>query len=223
MNPVYVAVDAADMGAADRLARAVAPHAGGLKLGLEYFCAIGPAGVRALAGLGLPVFLDLKLHDIPNTVAGAMRSLAPLMPDMVTVHAGGGHAMMRAAKTSAPPGCKVVAVTVLTSLDAHDLAEMGLRVAPSALALSLATAAKAAGLDGLVCSGAEVAEIKRLWPEALAVVPGIRPEGAASGDQKRAMTPREALAAGADMLVIGRPITGAADPAKAAAEIAAGL
>jgi orotidine-5'-phosphate decarboxylase len=224
VNPVWVALDTPDLSAAEALARAVAPHTGGVKLGLEFFSANGRAGVERIAALDAPVFLDLKLHDIPNTVAGAMRALARLEPDIVTVHAAGGHAMMRAAKTSAPAGTRVVAVTVLTSMDSHDLAELGLGSFTTAqLAARYAAAARAAGLDGFVSSAAEVRELKAAWPDALAVVPGIRPEGEALGDQKRAMTPREALAAGADVLVIGRPITAAPDPATAARAIAAAL
>lgn len=215
-GPVYVALDTPDLARARALAAAVAPHIGGLKLGLEFFVANGLPGSLVMAASGLPIFLDLKLHDIPNTVAGAMRSIAPLSPAIVTVHAAGGHAMMRAAKTSAPPGTRVVAVTVLTSLDAHDLAELGLGSTPAALAASFAASARGAGLDGLVCSPAEVGAARDLWPDALIVVPGIRPEGADHGDQKRAATPAQALADGADILVVGRPITGAADPAAAA-------
>lgn len=214
INPLFIAIDTPDLAAARALAAAVGPHAGGIKLGLEFFAAHGPEGVRALAGP--PLFLDLKLHDIPNTVAGAMRALAPLAPAIVTVHAGGGHAMLRAAKTSAPPGCRVVAVTVLTSLDRHDLGDLGYEREPADLALRLAAVARAANLDGVVCSAREVAAIKRVWPECFAVVPGIRPEGAAAADQKRAATPAQALAAGADVLVAGRPVTGAADPGAAA-------
>jgi len=218
-NPLYVALDTPDLAAARALAVAVAPHVGGLKLGLEFFVANGLTGALVLAGTGLPIFLDLKLHDIPNTVAGAIRALGPLSPAIVTVHAAGGHAMMRAAKTSAPPGCKVVAVTVLTSLDTHDLAELGLGMSPAALAMSYAASARGAGLDGIVCSPHEVRAIKAAWPDALAVVPGVRPEGGAAGDQKRAATPAEALSAGADILVVGRPITGAPDPGAAACDL----
>lgn len=219
MNPLYVAIDTPDLGAARTLAATLRPHIGGLKLGLEFFAAHGPEGVRAMADQGLPVFLDLKLHDIPNTVAGAVRALAPLSPAIFTVHASGGHAMMRAARTSALPGTRIVAVTMLTSLDTHDLREMGLGQDPARLAASLAVSARAAGLDGVVCSPHEVRAIKATWPECLAVVPGIRPEGGALGDQKRAATPAEALRDGADILVVGRPITGAADPAAAARAI----
>ena len=219
MNPLYVAIDTPDLGAARTLAATLRPHIGGLKLGLEFFAAHGPEGVRAMADQGLPVFLDLKLHDIPNTVAGAVRAIAPLSPAILTVHASGGHAMMRAARTSALPGTRIVAVTMLTSLDTHDLREMGLGQDPARLAASLAVSARAAGLDGVVCSPHEVRAIKATWPECLAVVPGIRPEGGALGDQKRAATPAEALRDGADILVVGRPITGAADPAAAARAI----
>ena len=220
MNPLWVALDTPDLAAARAMAALVAPHVGGLKLGLEFFTAHGPGGVRAMAEAGLPIFLDLKLHDIPNTVAGAMRAIAALGPAIVTVHASGGHAMMRAAKTSAPPGCRVVAVTMLTSLDAHDLREMGLGDDPARLAGTLAAATRAAGLDGVVCSAGEVRAIKTAWPECLAVVPGIRPEGGTAGDQKRAATPAQALREGADVLVVGRPITAASDPAGAARGLA---
>jgi len=222
-NPVYVALDTPDLARARALAVAVAPHVGGIKVGLEFFVANGLTGALVLTGAGLPIFLDLKLHDIPNTVAGAMRALAPLAPSIVTVHAAGGHAMMRAAKTSAPPGTRVVAVTVLTSLDGHDLAELGLGMMPAALAATYAAAARGAGLDGVVCSPSEVRAVKAAWPDALAVVPGIRPEGADHADQKRAATPGEALGAGADMLVVGRPITGAPDAGAAARDLLAAL
>jgi len=219
VNPLWVALDTTDLAHARSLAATLRPHVGGVKLGLEFFAAHGPDGVRVMAAERLPIFLDLKLHDIPNTVAGAVRALGPLSPAILTVHASGGHAMMRAAKTSAPPGCRVVAVTMLTSLDIHDLREMGLGDDPARLAGTLAAAARGAGLDGVVCSAGEVRAIKAAWPECLAVVPGIRLEGGAAGDQKRAATPAEALREGADVLVVGRPITGAADPATAARDL----
>lgn len=222
-NPLYVALDTPDLARARALAVAIAPYVGGLKLGLEFFVANGLAGSLMLADIGLPIFLDLKLHDIPNTVAGAMRALGPLAPSIVTVHAAGGHAMMRAAKTSAPSGTRVVAVTVLTSLDGHDLAELGLDMSPAALAASLATAARAAGLDGIVCSPHEVRAIKAAWPDALAVVPGVRPERGTAGDQKRAATPEQAFNDGADILVVGRPITGAPDPGATARDLRTAL
>ncbi|HVF83263.1 MAG TPA: orotidine-5'-phosphate decarboxylase, partial [Sphingomicrobium sp.] len=190
---------------------------------LEFFAGNGPAGVQALAELGLPIFLDLKLHDIPNTVAKAVAALGPLRPAVLTVHAGGGRAMLLAAKDAAPSGCKIVAVTVLTSLDAADLAEAGVAGTPAEQVRRLADLARASGCDGIVCSGSEVAGARADWAGGCFVVPGIRPAGDDVGDQKRVMTPAEALAAGASMLVIGRPITGASQPAGAAEAIAASL
>ncbi len=223
MNPLYVALDTPDLARARDLAEAVREHVGGVKLGLEFFAANGPAGVRATAELGLPVFLDLKLHDIPNTVAKAVATLAPLAPAILTVHAGGGRAMLAAAKAAAPPTTKVVAVTMLTSLDASDLAETGVGGGAEAHVLRLAALARDAGVDGVVCSGAEVAAVRRAWPEGFLVVPGLRPEGGETNDQKRAVTPRAALNAGASVLVVGRPITGAEDPGEAARMIGEAL
>jgi orotidine-5'-phosphate decarboxylase len=222
-NPIFVALDTPDISEAHALASKLRPHVGGLKLGLEFFMAQGPEGVRRMGGLGLPIFLDLKLHDIPNTVAGALRSLAPLAPSIVNVHAGGGRAMLAAARAACPPPTRLIAVTVLTSLDVADLQEMGVADGPKAQVARLAALAESEGLDGVVCSAAEVAKLRATWPHGLLVVPGIRPEGAAIGDQKRVMTPREAIAAGASLIVIGRPITAAQDPAAAAAAIAASL
>lgn len=222
-SPIFVAIDIPDLSAAKNLAASVAGHAGGIKLGLEFFCANGPSGVAAVAAMGAPVFLDLKLHDIPNTVGKAMASLAPLAPAIVTVHAAGGQAMLEAAKAAAPPATKVVAVTVLTSLDAGDLPTIGVDGAPADQVRRLAALARRSGLDGIVCSGAEVAAVHADWPEGHFVVPGIRPADAEVGDQKRVVTPREALDRGASTLVIGRPITGAPDPAAAIAAIAATL
>ena len=222
-NPVFVGLDMSDLGAAMALATAVRRHVGGLKLGLQFFMANGPAGVRAMAGLGLPLFLDVKLHDIPNTVAGALRSLAPLDLYMVNVHAGGGSAMLAAARDACPTATKLIAVTVLTSLDDGDLAAIGVGNGSTAQVARLAGLAQAAGLDGVVASPHEVAGLRATWPGGDFVIPGIRPTGSAMGDQKRTMTPAAALAAGATMLVIGRPITAAPDPAAAAAAIAESL
>ncbi len=228
-NPVFVAVDTPDVAAARALVAAVAPHVGGVKLGLEFFCAHGPAGIAAVMegiqkeGLALPLFLDLKLHDIPNTVAGAVRSLAPLAPSILTVHAAGGHAMLAAARAAALPGTRVVAVTVLTSLDDADLLSAGVPDGAATQAARLARLTRGAGLDGIVCSPHEVAAVKAEWSGGLFVVPGVRPAGSDVGDQKRVMTPAEALKAGAGVLVVGRPITSAPDPAAAAAAIAASL
>lgn len=219
-NPIYVGLDTPDLDHAEALGRAVKPYVGGLKLGLEFFMANGPDGVRRMGRVGLPIFLDLKLHDIPNTVAGALKSLSVLDLAIVNVHAGGGLNMMQAAHAVRPPGAKLIAVTVLTSLDEADLAGIGVSGTPAAQVQRLAALTREAGLDGVVCSAHEVAHLKAEWANGLFVVPGIRPAGADLGDQKRVMTPAEALAAGAGVLVIGRPITAAADPASAAAAIA---
>lgn len=223
-NPIFVAADVASVAAARALVAQVAPSVGGLKLGLEFFCAHGPAGVAAvMAGGPLPLFLDLKLHDIPNTLAGAVASLAPLQPAILTVHAAGGAAMLAAARAAAPPETKIVAVTVLTSLDDDDLLVAGVADGSAAQVLRLARLARAAGVDGIVCSPHEVTAARAMWPDGLFVVPGVRPTGSDVGDQKRVMTPRAARDAGAGVLVIGRPITAAVDPAAAAAAIAASL
>ena len=219
-SPIYVAIDTPDLERARSLAERVRRHVGGIKLGLEFFCANGPAGVARVAELGLPLFLDLKLHDIPNTVAKAVASLAPLKPAVLTVHAAGGRAMLEAAKAAAPADTKVVAVTVLTSLDEGDLADTGVAGDPAGQVDRLAALARNAGVDGIVCSGAEVAAASSAWPGGFFVVPGVRPAGGDVGDQKRVVTPAEALRDGASILVIGRPITEAPDPAKAVRAIA---
>ena len=223
MSPIFVAIDTPDLGRALDLASAVRSHAGGVKLGLEFFCANGPAGVAEIGSLGLPLFLDLKLHDIPNTVAKAVEALEPIAPAVLTVHATGGEAMLKAARAAAPAPTRIVAVTVLTSLDESDLAEAGVVGSPAEQVRRLAQLARASGVDGIVCSGAEVAAAHEMWPEGYFVVPGVRPQGGAAGDQKRVVTPRQALDEGASMLVIGRPITGADDPAEAIRRIAEDL
>lgn len=220
---IYVAIDTPDLARARALAQRVRTHVGGLKLGLEFFCAHGAAGVREMAGLGLPIFLDLKLHDIPNTVAKAVQALAPLAPAILTVHAGGGRAMLEDAKAAAPTGTKVVAVTMLTSLDAADLVATGIGGSAHDQVLRLADLACEAGIDGIVCSGEEVREAHARWPRGFFVVPGVRLPGGAAGDQKRVVTPRAAVDAGASILVIGRPITQADDPDAAARAIGATL
>lgn len=220
MTPVFVAIDTSDLVRARELASTLKPVAGGVKLGLEFFCANGPEGVREIASVGVPIFLDLKLHDIPNTVAKAMESLRPIEPAVLTVHAAGGRAMMEAAKAAAPERTKVVAVTVLTSLDGQDLESIGVAGDPADQVRRLAALAREAGVDGIVCSGAEVKAARESWPQGFFVVPGVRPAGSDIGDQKRVVTPRAALDDGASILVIGRPITGAADPAAALSAIA---
>jgi orotidine-5'-phosphate decarboxylase len=223
-NPVYLALDVPRLDAAEALARKVAGHIGGIKLGLEFFCAHGHHGVLEMHKVGLPIFLDLKLHDIPNTVASAMQAIHLLEPSIVTVHAGGGRAMMEDAKAAAGENCKVVAVTVLTSLDDGDLAATGVASNAHDQALRLAELAHQAGLDGVVCSGHEVAAVRRQWKDGYFIVPGLRPSaGKPNGDQKRTVTPREARDAGASVLVVGRPISRAEDPLAAAIAIEATL
>jgi len=222
-SPIFVAIDTPDLARAKSLAKAVKRHAGGLKLGLEFFAANGPDGVSEIAHLGLPVFLDLKLHDIPNTVAKAIQALRPLEPAVLTVHGAGGRAMLEEAKAAAPATTKVVAVTVLTSLDQDDLAATGVNGSPHDQVERLAALARSAGLDGIVCSGNEVKAARKSWPGGFFVVPGIRPAEGGAADQKRVMTPRKAMDAGASILVIGRPVTGADDPDEALRAIAATL
>ena len=222
-SPIYVAIDTPDMERARTIAEAVRRTAGGLKLGLEFFCHNGRAGVLEIAELGLPIFLDLKLHDIPNTVAKAVQALSPIMPAILTVHASGGRAMLEDAKAAAPVGTKVVAVTVLTSLDVDDLSSIGVGGDSHSQVERLAALAREAGLDGIVCSGNEVSAARKAWKDGFFVVPGIRPANSAIGDQKRVMTPRKAIDAGASILVIGRPVTAAEDPAIALRAIAGTL
>ena len=226
-NPVFVALDTPSLEAASALAARVAPFVGGLKVGLEFVSANGPAGVRAMVKTGRSVFLDVKLHDIPNTVAGAMKALAPLGAAIVNVHASGGAAMMRAAVEAARsvnPAPKVIAVTVLTSLEAGDLAAMGVAGTPLEQVVRLAKLTRDCGVDGVVCSPREIAAVRAACgPEFLIVTPGVRPAGGALDDQRRVMTPKRAIEEGAVLLVIGRPITGAPDPAAAARDILAEL
>ena len=218
-NPIYVAIDTPLLDDALTLAAKVKGHVGGLKLGLEFFCATGHHGVHEVAKLGLPIFLDLKLHDIPNTVAKAMQAIHVLEPAIVTIHAAGGRAMMEDAKAAAGEKTKVVAVTLLTSLDADDMAATGMVGNPADQVRRLADLAREAGLDGIVCSGQEVKAVHKAWKDGFFVVPGLRPAGSAMGDQKRAVTPRQARDDGASVLVIGRPIVKADDPAAAARAI----
>lgn len=216
------------------MARAVAPVMNGIKLGLEFFVAQGMAGVAAVRDVvpDAVLFLDLKLHDIPNTVAGAVRAAAAARVDFLTIHTSGGRAMMTAAMQAArdesarlnvtPP--KILGVTVLTTLDGADLADVGQGPVPADQVVRLANLARNAGLDGLVASSHEIVRLREtLGTAPILVVPGIRPAGAARGDQKRVMTPKEAFDLGADYLVIGRPITESPDPAAAAQAIVASL
>ncbi len=225
-NPICCAIDRPDLAGAVDLVRALADSVGWVKLGLEFFTANGPAGVGSVAATGVPLFLDLKLHDIPNTVEGAVRAVARLPVDLLTLHASGGRAMLQAAvraRDAAGRRLRLLGVTVLTSLDARDLEELGIARTPADQVLALAEIALEAGVDGLVCSPHEVAALRRRFGSSpLLVVPGIRPAGTAD-DQKRTLDPRRARELGADLLVIGRPITAAADPRAAARAILASL
>ena len=236
---ILAAIDTSDLESAAAQAGRLGPAVGGLKLGLEFFMAHGAPGYRRVAqamgskqstGAPAPIFLDLKFHDIPNTVAGAVRSVAPLEPLILNIHAAGGQAMMQAARDAAAESADklklrrtlLIAVTVLTSLDDNDLRRVGQATPARDQVLRLAELTRESGLDGVVCSPQEIEPLRaRLGADFLLVTPGIRPVWAATGDQKRVMTPEEAARAGADYLVIGRPITGDADPAAAARRIAA--
>jgi orotidine-5'-phosphate decarboxylase len=223
-NRICAALDFGAWEQAEPFARAIAPAVGMLKVGLELFVAEGPAVVRAAAALGRPVFLDLKLHDIPNTVEGAARSAAATGASLLTVHASGGAEMIRAAVRGAGGRLRVLAVTVLTSIDSAALETIGLAGPPEAAVVRLARLAVGAGAGGLVCSPHEVAQVRAaVGPGPLLVVPGVRPPGAAKGDQARVATPAEAVRAGADVIVVGRPLRDAADPVAAARDIAASL
>jgi orotidine-5'-phosphate decarboxylase len=228
---LLLALDTPDVATAVALARNIGGAVDGIKLGLEFFVANGPMGVATVQAEGRPLFLDLKLHDIPNTVAGALRSTLALKPMMVNVHASGGPEMLRlASQTVRDAGSGrplLIAVTVLTSLSDDDLVAVGQLPPPADQVRRLAALAQAQGCDGVVCSAREIVQLRRdCGPDFKLVVPGLRPVSAVPDDQKRVMTPGEAARLGADFLVIGRPITAAPDPADAArrirSEIAAG-
>lgn len=221
--PIYLAVDTPNLDDASALVAKVRHHIGGIKLGLEFYSANGHHGVHEMAKHGLPIFLDLKLHDIPNTVAKAIQALNPLEPAILTVHAAGGRAMMEDAKAAAGTNTKVVGVTVLTSLDQKDLSAIGVGDELSLQVQRLADLAREAGLDGIVCSGEEVKTARKSWKDGFFIVPGVRPVNGALGDQKRTVTPAEAMARGASIIVVGRPISKAADPDLAARAIEATL
>ena len=223
-NPVFVALDTPDLARALEIAAAVAPHVGGFKVGLEFLTAQGPSGVAKIVALGLPVFADTKFHDIPNTVAGAARAIGATGIGIFNVHASGGEAMMRAALDAASkfhPRPKIIGVTVLTSMSDADLGPIGQEGPLADQVVRLAKLARTSGLDGVVCSPREIAPVREACgPDFLIVTPGVRPAGAALADQRRVMTPAGAMKAGAGILVIGRPITGAKNPAEAAKAIA---
>lgn len=231
MNPIFCAIDTPDITRAAQLAQALKGQIGGLKIGMEFFYAHGASGYHRLAAYNLPIFLDLKLHDIPNTVASAIRALAPLEPHLLNVHAAGGAAMMQAAADAAAQARdkdfavpSMLAVTVLTSLSEADLHAIGVHGSPRDQVLRLAQLARQNGMQGVVCSAHEIDILRaEMGPDFKLVVPGIRPAGSDVQDQKRVMTPQAATAAGADILVIGRAITAADNPAEAAATIAGSL
>jgi len=227
-NPILVALDVPTAEEAVRLASAVQPHVGGFKVGLELLMGPGPGVIASIAKLGLPVFADAKLHDIPNTVAQAARHLGRLGARWVTAHASGGEAMLSAAAQGFAAGAGtrvsgVLAITVLTSLDEASLTPTGVTASPGKLTAKRAKLAEIAGCEGVICSARELGVIVEVAPNLLKVTPGIRPAGVATDDQARVATPQEALSWGADLLVIGRAITRAEDPAAAAEVIAATL
>jgi orotidine-5'-phosphate decarboxylase len=223
--PVAVALDAPDLDTAARWAALVTPHVSTVKIGLELYLRYGPDVVATVRGAsGVEVFLDLKLHDIPATVAGAARAVSRLRPEILTVHAAAGSDVIRAAVEAAAPRTCVAAVTVLTSLGERDLSELGMPGTVSDVVRRMAVLSVGAGARGLVCSPHEVAAVRaEVGPDVMLITPGVRPAGAESHDQARVATPEEALKAGADLLVIGRPITRAPDPGAAAAAVAASL
>ncbi|MBE3009304.1 orotidine-5'-phosphate decarboxylase [Microbispora sp. NEAU-D428] len=222
--PIAVALDAPDLETAARWAGLVTPHVSTVKVGLELYLRYGPDVIASVRGAsGVQVFLDLKLHDIPNTVGAAARAVARLKPTYLTVHAAGGPAMVRAA-VEAAPNTQIAAVTLLTSLSEADLREIGIQGPPEDVVRRMAAVAVGAGAQALVCSPREVAAVRaEVGPDVTLITPGVRPVGADTQDQARVATPEDAIAQGADLLVIGRPITGAPDPGAAAAGIAAAL
>jgi orotidine-5'-phosphate decarboxylase len=224
-NPIFCALDVPDLNRAQKLVESLRGYVHGFKLGLEFFLAHGEAGCKKITNYGTPIFLDLKLYDIPNTVAAAVRTLLPTRAHFMTVHASGGAAMMQAAADAAgiagAERPKLLGVTVLTSLDASDLEAVGQGKDILSQTVRLAKLAQANGMDGVVCSSQEIKAVREACgPEFVIMVPGIRPSWAVANDQKRVMTPKEAKAAGANFMVIGRPITESENPVEAARNIA---
>ena len=216
LNPIIVAIDKNSEAEAYELTKELVGQVGAIKLGLEFFDTYGPDGIRKLQKLKIPIFLDLKIHDIPQTVKKTIDTLSSLKPDILNVHALGGKKMMQFALESLSnnsPNTHLVAVTILTSLDDDDLKVMGVNSSTKNLVTSLAQLTKKTGLSGVVCSSEEIKLVRETCGKNFKIiVPGIRPEGADKNDQKRIMTPKEAISLGADYLVIGRPITESKDP-----------
>jgi orotidine-5'-phosphate decarboxylase len=228
MNPLLVALDLASASEAVRLATRLAGVVGGFKVGLELLMGPGPASIAAIRELGLPVMVDAKLHDIPNTVEAAARQLGRLGARWVTVHGGGGVAMLEAARRGLESGAEgrpagIIVVTVLTSLNGAALSAVGVAASPGKQVARLARLASEAGMEGVVCSVGELGDVAQVGPELIKIVPGIRPSGSEHSDQARVGTPAEAMQRGADYIVVGRPIIKAADPVKAAAALVSGL
>lgn len=220
MNPVLVALDLPDLGAAEKLARALSPHVGGYKVGLELMMSEGPEAISRISSLGLPVFADAKIHDIPNTARAAAQALVTRGARWVTAHASGGPRMLEAVADVLGEEAGLLAVTVLTSLGDEDLATLGMQKPVSSQVRDLARVAVVSGAEGVICAVDEVEIVKEVSPDLLAVTPGIRLERGGRDDQQRVATPEEATLAGADLIVVGRAITGAVDPVAAASEMA---
>ena len=223
-NPIMLAIDTSSLDEAKSLAVKLKDNIGGIKLGMEFFNSFGPSGIKAIKDFDIPIFLDLKLHDIPATVYKTITTLLKLEPAIINVHASGGKEMMMAAakalKDSGNKNTKIIAVTILTSLDDNDLYEIGFSGTSNELVLRLAKLTQESGLDGIVCSAKEISTIREnIGSDFMLVVPGIRTKEDNSDDQKRIMTPKEAILLGADLLVIGRPITKAKDEILASKEI----
>ena len=223
-NPIMLAIDTSSLDEAKSLAVKLKDNIGGIKLGMEFFNSFGPSGIKAIKDFDIPIFLDLKLHDIPATVYKTITTLLKLEPAIINVHASGGKEMMMAAakalKDSGNKNTKIIAVTILTSLDDNDLYEIGFSGTSNELVLRLAKLAQESGLDGVVCSAKEISTIREnIGSDFMLVVPGIRTKEDNADDQKRIMTPKEAILLGADLLVIGRPITKAKDEILASKEI----
>lgn len=222
---IFVALDTTDLNRAIYLASQLVGIVGGVKMGKEFLTVHGIDGVRKVAKCGMPIFLDTKFHDIPNTVASSIRAILPLNPFVVNVHASGGSAMMRAAQSAVEEAGKnrplLIAVTVLTSMKDEDLVEIGMKIPTKDQVVDLALLTQKSGLDGIVCSPLEISAVRKACgPDFKLIVPGIRPKWSSDDDQKRTTTPSDAIKLGADYLVIGRPITGAENPIEAAQKIA---